>query len=173
MNKETLKSIVEGMIFAHNDPLSLDVIVRVLHEAPPQDIKSVLDELEHEYRKRSRGFILEKVAGGYQFRTLQTIQPWISEMKQSRPPSRLSRASLETLSIIAYNQPIARSQIEQIRGVESAGTPKHLIERELITVVGRKDVPGRPLLMGPLGVFSKCLGLTTLLPFPRCPISNL
>ena len=128
MKRESLKSIVEGMIFAHNDPLSFDVITRIIHEASPQDVKSVLDELEDEYRERSRGFVLEKVAGSYQFRTLLTIQPWISEMKQSRPPSRLSRAALETLSIIAYNQPIARSQIEQIRGVESAGTLKHLIE---------------------------------------------
>jgi len=169
LKKETLKSIVEGMIFAHNDPLSLDVIVRVLHEALPQDIKSVLDDLEHEYRKRSRGFFLEKVAGGYQFRTLQTIQPWISEMKQSRPPSRLSRASLETLSIIAYNQPIARSQIEQIRGVESAGTLKHLIERELITVVGRKDVPGRPLLYGTSRRFLEVFGLNDLASLPPLP----
>lgn len=169
LNKESLKSTVEGMIFAHSDPLSLDVIVRVVHEASPQDIKSVLDELEHEYRKRSRGFILEKVAGGYQFRTLLAIQPWISEMKQSRPPSRLSRAALETLSIIAYNQPIARSQIEQIRGVESAGTLKHLMERELIAVVGRKDVPGRPLLYGTSKRFLEVFGLNDLASLPPLP----
>ncbi|MGO9567693.1 MAG: SMC-Scp complex subunit ScpB [Desulfomonilaceae bacterium] len=169
LNKETLKSIVEGMIFAHNDPLSLDVIVRVMQEVSAQDIKSVLDELEHEYRERSRGFLLEKVAGGYQFRTLLTIQPWISEMKQSRPPSRLSRAALETLSIVAYNQPIARSQIEQIRGVESAGTLRHLMERELITVVGRKDVPGRPLLYGTSRRFLEVFGLNDLASLPPLP----
>jgi len=157
------------MIFAHNDPLGLDVMAGIIHEAPAQDIKSVLDELEHEYSERARGFILEKVAGGYQFRTLQTIQPWISEMKQSRPPSRLSRAALETLSIIAYNQPIARSQIEQIRGVESAGTLKHLMERELIIVVGRKDVPGRPLLYGTSRRFLEVFGLNDLASLPPLP----
>jgi segregation and condensation protein B len=169
LNKDRLKSIVEGMIFAHSDPLSLDVMVRVLHEASPEDIRSILDELEQEYSKRSRGFILEKVAGGYQFRTLLAIQPWISEMKQSRPPARLSRAALETLSIVAYNQPIARSQIEQIRGVESAGTLKHLIERELIAVVGRKDVPGRPLLYGTSRRFLEVFGLNDLASLPPLP----
>ncbi len=169
MKRESLKSIVEGMIFAHNDPLSFDAMTRIIHEASPQDVKSVLDELETEYRERSRGFVLEKVAGSYQFRTLLNIQTWISEMKHSRPPSRLSRAALETLSIIAYNQPIPRSQIEQIRGVESAGTLKHLIERELITVVGRKDVPGRPLLYGTSRRFLEVFGLNDLASLPSLP----
>ena len=169
MNRETLKSIVEGMIFANNDPLSLDIMARVIHEASPQDIKSVLDELEQEYKQRARGFTLERVAAGYQFRTLLSLQSWISEMKQSKPPSRLTRAALETLSIIAYNQPIARSQIEQIRGVESAGTLKHLMERELIAVVGRKDVPGRPLLYGTSRRFLEVFGLNDLASLPPLP----
>ncbi|MGB6068047.1 MAG: SMC-Scp complex subunit ScpB [Desulfomonilaceae bacterium] len=169
MNRQTLKSIAEGMIFAHTEPLSLEVMARAIREVQPQELKLALDELEREYKERSRGFTLEKIAGGYQFRTLPSLQPWISEMKQARPPSRLSRAALETLSIVAYNQPIARSQIEQIRGVESASTLKNLLDRELIAVVGRKDVPGRPLLYGTSPRFLEVFGLNDLASLPPLP----
>jgi segregation and condensation protein B len=128
----------------------------------------VLEELEQEYLERSRGFFLSKVAGGYQFRSLPKIAPWILEMKKVRP-TKPRRAALETLCIIAYNQPVTKGRIEQIRGVESSGTLKYLLERDLIEVVGRKDVAGRPLLYGTSRRFLEVFGLPDLASLPPLP----
>lgn len=168
MDKDLLTSLVEGLIFAHSEPLSVDSIAAVVPGVSSQQIQSVLDELEQEYLQRSRGFLLARVAGGYQFRSLPNLASWILELKKVRP-ARLSRAALETLAIIAYNQPITRSRIEQIRGVESAGTMKNLLERDLVTVVGRKDVPGRPLLYGTSRRFLEVFGLSDLASLPPLP----
>ncbi|MFH1115120.1 MAG: SMC-Scp complex subunit ScpB [Pseudomonadota bacterium] len=168
MNPDLLKSIVEGLIFSHSEPLSAESIAGVVGDASPQEIQSVLDGLEQEYRQRSRGFVLSRLAGGYQFRSLPAIAPWILEMRRMKP-ARLSRAGLETLAIVAYNQPITRSRIEQIRGVETAGTIKNLVERDLITVVGRKDIPGRPLLYGTSKRFLEVFGLEDLASLPALP----
>jgi len=168
VNPDLLKSIVEGLIFSHSEPLSAQSIAGVVRDASPTDIQGVLDDLEQEYLTRSRGFILSRVAGGYQFRSLPAIAPWILEMRRMKP-ARLSRAGLETLAIVAYNQPITRNQIEQIRGVETAGTIKNLVERDLIAVVGRKDIPGRPLLYGTSKRFLEVFGLEDLASLPPLP----
>ncbi|MBI4965181.1 MAG: SMC-Scp complex subunit ScpB [Desulfomonile tiedjei] len=168
MEKQLLKSIVEGLIFAYHEPVSLDTLSRVIQTAGPESIKSVLDELEEEYTVRNRGFLLVTVAGGYQFRSLPAVAPWILEMK-SMKPSKLSRAAMETLSIVAYNQPITRHQIEQVRGVESAATIRGLVERELIAIVGKKDIPGRPLLYGTTRRFLEVFGLSDLASLPPLP----
>lgn len=168
MEKQLLKSIVEGLIFAHHEPIGLDTLSRVIQTAGIEDIKSALHELEQEYRIRNSGFLLARVAGGYQFRSLPGVAPWILEMK-SMKPSKLSRAAMETLSIVAYNQPITRHQIEQVRGVESAATIRGLVERELIAIVGRKDIPGRPLLYGTTKRFLEVFGLTDLASLPPLP----
>jgi len=168
LDAKLLKSVLEGLIFAHSEPLGVDVMVRVVQNVPVERIQQVLDELEKEYLQRSRGFVLARVAGGYQFRSLPNVASWILELKSIKP-SKLSRASLETLSIIAYNQPIARSRIEQIRGVESSGTIKHLLERDLIAVVGRQDIPGRALLYGTTRRFLEVFGLKDLASLPPLP----
>ncbi|MDQ7785230.1 MAG: SMC-Scp complex subunit ScpB [Desulfomonilaceae bacterium] len=168
MKPDLLKSIVEGLIFSHSEPLSAQFIAGVIGEASPKEIQGVLDDLEQEYLLRSRGFVLSKVAGGYQFRSLPAIAPWILEMRRMKP-ARLSRAGLETLAIVAYNQPITRNQIEQIRGVETAGTIKNLVDRDLIEVVGRKDIPGRPLLYGTSKRFLEVFGLEDLASLPPLP----
>jgi segregation and condensation protein B len=168
VDRELLKSIVEGLIFAHSEPLGADSIAKVVQGASSSDIQSAIDELEQEYQNRSRGFILAKIGVGYQFRSLPNLASWILEMKRVKP-ARLSRAALETLAIIAYNQPITRNQIEQIRGVESSGTIRNLIERALVTIAGRKDVPGRPLLYGTSRRFLEVFGLADLTCLPALP----
>ncbi|MBM3299027.1 MAG: SMC-Scp complex subunit ScpB [Deltaproteobacteria bacterium] len=168
MDREALKSIVEGLIFAHPEPIGADSIAKVVQGASSAEIQSLLDELEHEYLSRSRGFMLARIGDGYQFRSLPGLAPWILEMKKVKP-ARLSRAALETLAIVAYNQPITRNRIEQIRGVESSGTVRNLIERDLITVVGRKDIPGRPLLYGTSRRFLEVFGLADLTCLPALP----
>jgi segregation and condensation protein B len=168
LEKRLLKSIVEGLIFAHHEPVSVDILARTIHTAEIAGINSVLEELEEEYRRRNSGFVLVRVAGGYQFRSLPSIAPWILEMK-SMKPSKLSRAAMETLSIVAYNQPITRHQIEQVRGVESAATIRGLLERDLIAIVGKKDIPGRPLLYGTTRRFLEVFGLGDLASLPPLP----
>jgi len=163
--------VVEGLIFAQPEPVSIEAMKAVLGDEPTDTIQAVLDELQQEYRHRARGFVLDKVAGGYQFRSLRSIAPWILEMKKAKP-SRLSRAALEVLTIIAYNQPVTRGRIEQIRGVESAPTIKNLVERELVMVVGRKDIPGRPLLYGTSKRFLEVFGLPDLASLPPLPESE-
>jgi segregation and condensation protein B len=133
-----------------------------------KDLQEILDELETEYRDRSRGFLLAEVGGGYQFRTLPEVAPWILTMKSVKP-ARLSRASLETLSIIAYNQPMTKSAIERIRGVEASSSIKNLLERDLIAVTGKLDAPGRPLLYGTSERFLEVFGLKSLSDLPSLP----
>jgi len=168
LDRALLKSVVEGLVFAHHEPLSVETLTQILAGVSVEQIKETLDDLEQEYRQRNRGFILVKVGGGYQFRSLPQIAPWILKLKSIKP-SRLSRAALETLAIIAYNQPVTRHEIEQVRGVESAGTLKHLLERELAAVVGRKDIAGRPLLYGTTRRFLEVFGLKDLASLPPLP----
>lgn len=168
MDWRVLKSVVEGVIFSVQEPIAVEALVRVIQGVGKETVQAVLDELEEEYRSRSRGFVLCKVAGGYQFRSLPDVAPWILEIKKIKP-SRLSRAAMEILSIIAYNQPITKTRIEQIRGVESSAPIKSLIERDLILVVGRKDIAGRPLLYGTSKRFLEVFGLTDLTALPPLP----
>ncbi len=163
-----LKSIIEGMIFVSSDPINLESIRKAVPEAPKDLIKTAIDELEREYSERDRGFNLVRVEGGYQFRSLPEIAPWIQALKDLKP-WRLSRAALEALAIVAYNQPVTRNKIEQIRGVESSSPIKNLVERELITVIGRDDIPGRPLLYATTKIFLQVFGLNDLSGLPPLP----
>jgi len=168
MDRAYLKAIVEGMIFAHPEPLSARAIGSVIRDASAETIQSVLDDLEREYQARKGGFVLSKVAGGYQFRSTPVVASWILELRKMKP-SRLSRAALETLSIVAYNQPVTKSRIERVRGVESSGPLRHLAERGLVEVAGRKDVPGRPLLYATTQRFLEVFGLPDLASLPPLP----
>lgn len=162
-----LKSIIEGLIFAQTEPLSAGALSVITGELPER-IKLAIDQLVEEYRMRSRGFLLAKVSNGYQFRSLPEIAPWILEMKKKRP-AKLTRAALEVLTIVAYNQPVTRSGIEQIRGVESSTILKGLQERDLVTVVGKKEIPGRPLLYGTTKRFLEVFSLNDLASLPPLP----
>jgi segregation and condensation protein B len=168
LDSSSLKIIVEGLVFASSEPLSVKTLAEILQNADQKKIGAVLDELELEFRERSGGFVLERVGGGYQFRTSAQVAPWILEMKKAKP-TRLSRAALETLSIVAYNQPVTRGAIEQIRGVESAATVRNLVERDLVEIVGRKDIPGRPILYGTTRRFLEVFGLPDLASLPVLP----
>ena len=173
MDAKLLKSVIEGLIFAHSEPVTMDSLAAVIQGASAERIQSALNELEQEYLERSRGFTLAKVAGGYQFRSLPNIAPWILEMRRMKP-ARLSRAALETLSIVAYNQPVTRGRIEQVRGVESSAPLRSLVERDLVVIVGRKDIAGRPLLYGTSKRFLEVFGLPDLASLPALPeIENL
>jgi segregation and condensation protein B len=144
---DKLKPIIESMLFVSDTPLTVDHIRSVLETEDRNTIRSVLTSLAKEYDAQKRGFFLSEVAGGFQLRTRPEYRQWARRIKQSKP-ARLSRAAMETLAIVAYKQPVLRSDVENLRGVDCGGTLRTLLERGVIRVLGRKDLPGRPLVYG-------------------------
>ncbi len=165
---ENLKHIIESLVFVSETPLSIDRLKTILEEVDRRDIRLALAELQGEYEDRQGGFVLQEVAGGFQFRTHADYSDWIKKLLKPSP-TRLSRAALETLAIIAYKQPIIRADVEHIRGVDSGGVLRMLLERKLIRVLGRKDIPGRPMIYGTTKEFLELFNLKDLgeLPSPK------
>ena len=140
-------------------------MVELLPEWRKAEIEEAAEELIREYQERECSFRVEKVAGGYQFRTKVEYAPWIRRLKKVRP-IRLSRAALETLAIVAYRQPVSRAEVEEIRGVDSGWVIASLMDKGLIRPVGRKSTPGRPLLYGTTKKFLEVFGLKDLKDLP-------
>lgn len=162
---ENLRHIIESLLFVSEGPLPVDKIRQILPEIESREIRQALSELQQEYELRKGGFLLREIAGGFQFRTNPAYRDWVTRLLQPNP-SRLSKAALETLAIIAYHQPIIRADIEHIRGVDSGGVLRMLMERKLIRVLGRKDIPGRPLIYATTSQFLELFGLKNLKSLP-------
>lgn len=162
---DDLKNIVESLLFVSASPLSAEQIKNLLPDAETREIRRALEALEEEYKNRDGGFALEAVAGGYQFRTRPEYRQWIEKLHQPQP-AKLSRAAMETLAIVAYHQPVLRSEIEHIRGVNSGNTLRFLLEKKLIRVLGRREIPGRPLVYGTTRKFLETFGLNNLQDLP-------
>lgn len=162
---DNLKAIVESLLFASDIPLTIDKIKSILDIQDRQAALNALTSLAQEYESQKRGFFLSEVAGGYQLRTRPEYRQWVRRMKQTRP-ARLSRAAMETLAIVAYKQPVLRSDVEHLRGVESGGTLRTLLERGLIRVLGRKRLPGRPMVYGTSKRFLEIFDLKELSELP-------
>ncbi len=160
-----LKRIVEAVLFAAETPLSLAQICQVLETKDKAPVQTALEELSREYDFLERAFELVEVAGGWRLRTRPDMAFWLRKLKR-QSKTRLSRASLETLAIIAYKQPVLKAEIERIRGVEVSGVLRMLMEKELARVVGRKDLPGRPLIYGTTKRFLEVFGLKDLSDLP-------
>ena len=165
MERADLKSIVESLLFVADGPLTLQRFSEVLEGASRGDLRSVLEEIQAELENERRGVRLVEIAGGYQLRTPKVNADWVKKLLGGRPP-RMSRATLETLAIIAYRQPITRAEIEAIRGVDVDGVVGTLLERNLIRAVARKDVPGRPFLYGTTPEFLQLFNLKDLTHLP-------
>jgi segregation and condensation protein B len=161
----SLRDIVEGLLFVSGDPLDVDRVTAVVEGVAPERVQKVLDELEAQYEDMGRAFVLRRVAGGYQFRTKPELSPYILRLKK-KSPTRLSQAALETLAVIAYRQPILRAEIEKIRGVDVGGIVKTLMEKGLVRGVGRKDLPGRPIIYGTTRKFLETFDLPSLEALP-------
>ncbi|SME90066.1 SMC-Scp complex subunit ScpB [Pseudobacteriovorax antillogorgiicola] len=162
----TLEGQVEAVIFASAKPLKIQDILDIVQDEDqnlkPKDIESVVSQLQKLYDERSGGFTLVHEAGiGYQFQTVVAASYLMEKMFSSRPRP-LSRAALETLSIIAYRQPATRAEIEYIRGVDAGSIIKNLMERDLISCVGRKEDAGRPMLFGTTAEFLKVFRIESL-----------
>lgn len=167
MNNEDLKPVVEGILFAADEPMSIKDLFAIFteHAAIEQvQIKEVLDLLKDDYE--GRGLELKEVGSGFRFQVREKHAEWVSKLWQERP-ARYSRASLETLALIAYRQPITRAEIEDVRGVSvSSNIIKALLEREWVRVVGHRDVPGKPALYSTTKEFLNYFNLKSLEELP-------
>jgi segregation and condensation protein B len=165
---EDIKNIIESLLLVTEEPLTIDRVKSILIEPGRKEVQNALTELAAEYEARKGGFLLREVAGGYQIRTRPEYREWIKRLIQPKP-LRLSKAALETLAIIAYKQPIIRNDIEHIRGVNCGGILRMLLERKLIRILGRKEIPGRPIIYATTKQFLELFDLKDLkdLPTPK------
>jgi segregation and condensation protein B len=161
-----LKSAIEALLFVSNNPLSLDRLKGVFEEAPQEQIEAQIQALRHEYDERGAGIMLAEVAGGYQLATRPENVSWIRKFKSVKVSAKLSKPALETLAIVAYKQPITRMEVEAIRGVNIGGIMRNLMERRLVKIVGKKDVPGKPMMYGTTLEFLQYFGLKDLSALP-------
>jgi segregation and condensation protein B len=158
-------SILESLLLVSDTPLSFERIGQLLGGLPKDTVREVVRRIQAKYPPEISGVLVEEVAKGVQFRTNPANQEYVRQLFDIKPP-RFSRAALETLSIVAYKQPVTRLEIEQIRGVDCAGSLKTLMERRLVKVVGKKDVIGRPFLFGTSREFLEVFGLASLSDLP-------
>jgi segregation and condensation protein B len=165
MEREEIKSIVESLLFVAEGPQSLQRLGEILDSVDRATLQGVLNEIQADYESQNSGIRLVEVAGGYQLRTAKANADWVKKYLGGRP-ARMSKATLETLAIIAYRQPITKAEVEAIRGVDVDGVVTTLLERNLIRAVARKDVPGRPFLYGTTPEFLQLFNLKDLSQLP-------
>jgi segregation and condensation protein B len=159
------KSIIEALIFASESPLSLRQISEILSDIDRDTITHAVNELMTEYGIRMGGFELLMVAGGFQFRTRADLSQWIKKLYRVKP-QLLTLSAMETLAVIAYRQPVLKSEIDKIRGVDSGSSLRRLIQKRLVKIMGRKDVPGKPILYGTAKRFLEVFNLKDLSELP-------
>ena len=161
-----LKAIVESLLFVSSEPLPVQRLLAVIGDVTKVELTQALKTLGEELEQEGRGLRLAEVAGGFRLVTKQEYAGWIKRLDKAKSAAKLSRSALESLAIIAYKQPIVRSEIEEIRGVETSGVVRTLLERKLVRIVGRKEVPGRPIMYGTTKYFLEHFGLNDLSQLP-------
>jgi segregation and condensation protein B len=161
-----LKGILEALLFVTAEPIPVTRFLALLGAVTKQDVDLALASLAQDYEQEGRGLQLAEVAGGYRIVTKAEFAPWLKRLEKVKSPSKLSRSALESLAIIAYKQPIVRAEVEQIRGVETSGVIRTLLERKLVRIVGRKEEPGRPIMYGTTKFFLEHFGLRDLSQLP-------
>lgn len=164
MNSD-LPAIIESLIFTADSALSTDRLCDLLTEFERGEIKSVLSGLVEYHQGRGGGFELVEVAGGWQFRTRTVFHGYITRHIKTRA-AKFSQSALETLAIVAYRQPVTRAEVEHLRGVDCGGVLKSLLEKHLVRILGKKDIPGRPLIYGTSKEFLEIFGLKDLKSLP-------
>lgn len=173
----TLKALIEALVFAAQEPLSINQIRSIYQgenarnddskHIEPDTLRQIITDLNKEYTKHDRPYRIVQIAGGYQFATLSEYAEWLGKLYKEQSRRKLSQSGVETLSIIAYKQPITKAEVEKIRGVNCDYVLKTLLEKELLTVTGRAESVGRPLLYGTTREFLKHFGLNDITDLPR------
>ncbi|MBI4398978.1 MAG: SMC-Scp complex subunit ScpB [Candidatus Omnitrophica bacterium] len=162
-----MKQIIEALLFVASKPLMLGEIRKVVRGYKPSEIEQALSELRQSYEERGASFRLQEVAGGYELSTRPEFAPWILKLEMEKKARAATHAALETLAILAYKQPVTRVEIEEVRGVDSSGVLSSLMDRNLVKITGRKEVPGRPLLYATTDKFLEHFGLKSIEDLPR------
>jgi len=158
-------SILESLLLVSSQPLPFDRIGQLLTGLSKQEVREVVQAVQAKYSATGSGILVEEVAKGLQLRTNPANQEFVRKLFETKP-QRFSRPSLETLAVVAYRQPVTRQEVEQVRGVDCAASLKTLMERRLVKVVGKKDVPGRPFLFGTTREFLEVFSLGSLSELP-------
>ncbi len=163
---------IESLIFVTDAPVTFTDIKKCLEESfetrlEDEEIQSAIQQLQQRYCREEYAFEISEIAGGYQFLTKPAYHRTVSTYLKQTTRKRLSRAALETLSIIAYKQPVTKSELEKIRGVSCDYSIQKLLEKDLVSIVGRSDGPGRPLLYGTSEKFMDYFGLKNLSELPK------
>lgn len=171
-----IKKVIESILFTSSAPVKPQVLCDLLAETEELDndgVARIVDELNEEYRQSGRSFAIDEIAGGYVINTLSEFAPWITRFHNKHVVEKLSNSTFETLSIIAYKQPMTRSEIEAIRGVNTGGILQHLMDKGLIRIAGRKDIPGRPFTYGTTKKFLEYFRLKSIRDLPELSGSEL
>ncbi len=161
------KSAIEALLFISEKPIVLDQLKGVFPELKPSQIHDLIKQLQEEYVNREAGMVIVEIAGGFQMLSNSHAAPYIREFYKTKTKEKLSKPALECLAIMAYKQPVGRAEVEVIRGVNSDGTIAHLLNKGLIKITGRKEVPGRPFLYGTTKEFLEYFGLKSLEDMPK------
>ena len=173
MDEVQVKRIIEALLFVVGEPLPIKRLMQVMPDVETATLRAVIQTLNGEYAGSGHAFQIQEVAGGYQLVTDQSLSPWIRRALQSPKPDAVSIASMETLAIIAYRQPITKAEIEAIRGVDVTGSLDTLLERRFVRAAGRKESPGRPFLYATTPEFLRHFGLKSLEALPNVPCPSL
>jgi len=166
MNEFDVKPVLESLFFVSDSPIRLETLVEILPESNKEAILEGIRQIRGEYGDPSRGIELTEIAGGYQFRTKPGWAEWVNRLKRAKAV-KLSQAALETLAIVAYRQPVIRPAIEEIRGVDTGSVLHTLLEKGLIKIMGRKDLPGRPIVYGTTRAFLELFSLNSVSDLPK------
>jgi len=167
MEQNELKRIIEAILFVSEKSVTLAELKDVIEVNDPNLITEVINSIREDYETQDRGLRINEVAGGFRMATDPTLAVWLNKLYKSRYTDKLTKPSLETLSIIAYKQPITKAEIEAIRGVNVDGVIKTLLERELIRIAGRRETIGRPILYGTTNQFLEYFGLNAIAELPN------
>jgi segregation and condensation protein B len=162
MDEESLKKIIEALIFASDKPIALRQIKDILGDIDTRLIRRLVNELRQEFSGSQRVFNITEVAGGFQFITDPAYGRWLKKLYKIKQSDYLTGPSLETIAIIAYKQPVTKADIEFIRGVSVDGVVNSLLQKGFIKITGKKDVVGRPYLYGTTPLFLQYFGLNAI-----------
>ncbi len=171
MNKQQTIAALEAVLFASGDPISIDRLSQTF-EIKPEEVEKYVAELEKRYDEQKSGFYVVRLENTYQLVTREEFAPYIKTAFDIKRRTPLSPAALEVLAVVAYNQPVTRAFIEQVRGVDCSGVVATLIEKGLIEERGRLELPGRPLLYGTTKTFLRSFSLNDLGDLPPLPKDN-
>lgn len=172
MEISTIESIIESLIFSYGDALSIEKICEII-ELDKKTAKNLMKNFMDKYNSENKGIIIREINDKYQMCSNPQYYDYVTKLYQIRQKQALSQAAYEVLAIIAYNQPITKAKIEQIRGVNSDSAVTRLLERNLVKEAGKLDVPGRPRLFETTDEFLRCFGFKSIRDLPMLDIQDL